>query len=209
MNDHTLGSPAAAAAIYKRKCAQAVEHLQGIVDGMMSDGHLDPREVVFLNRWLTSHPETTADWPGSLLHRKVRQILADGLISGAEQRYLHEALTHLASTVFDEFGSTAPEVVPLPVEDAVTADIRDARICLAGTFLFGTRAACERLILSAGATLSERVNTKVHYLVIGTRVAPAWTSQPYGEDIQEAVALQRLGHGIAIISERRLLESLG
>jgi NAD-dependent DNA ligase len=122
--------------------------------------------------------------------------------------YLHEALTHLASTVFDDFDSVAPEVIPLPIEDAITVNLRDARICLAGTFLFGTRAACERLILSAGATLSDRVNTKVDYLVIGTRTSPAWMSQPYGEDIQEAVALRRLGHTIAIISERRLLESL-
>jgi hypothetical protein len=206
--DNNIISPAAAAAIYQRKCAQALEHLQGIVDGMMSDGRLDPREVQFLNDWLSSHPEATADWPGSLLHRRVRQILADGLISSAELRYLHEALSHLGSTVFEEPGSAAPAVVPLPVEDSVAVDARNARICLAGAFLFGTRAACERLIVSAGATPCDRVSTKVHYLVIGTRASPAWTAEPYGEDIEEAVALRGLGHRIAIISERRLLESL-
>lgn len=207
MDDTTI-SPAAAAAIYRRKCAQALEHLQGIVDGMMSDGRLDPREVRFLNDWLSAHPEATADWPGSLLQRKVRQTLADGQISSAELRYLHEALSHLASTVFEDPTSAAPLAVPLPVADTAGVDIRNVHVCLAGPFLFGTRAACERLIVSAGATLSERVSTKVDYLVVGSRVSPAWSNEPYGEDIEEAVALQRLGHRIAIISERRLLESL-
>jgi hypothetical protein len=208
MDHTTISSAASAAAIYRRKCAQALEHLQGIVDGMMSDGRLDPKEVHFLNSWLTSHPEATADWPGSLLHRKVRQILADGLISGAEQRYLHEALSHLASTVFDDADQPTPQVTPLPIDDSAAVDIRGAQVCLAGAFLFGTRAACERLVLSAGATLAERVSTKSRYLVIGMRGAPSWPSAPYGEDIQEAIALRSLGHPIAIVSERRLLESL-
>jgi hypothetical protein len=207
MNDHT--SAAAAAAAYKGKCAQALDHLQGIVDGMMSDGRLEPREVQFLNTWLTSHPEATADWPGSLLHRKVRQILADGVMSGAEQRCLHEALRHLASTVFDDVDAAPPaETAPVPVDDGAAVDVRGARVCLAGNFLFGTRVACERLVVSAGATLSPRVNTQVQYLVIGTRVSPGWASELGGEDIREAIALRRLGHPIAIVSERRLLESL-
>lgn len=205
MQDDTGGSPSA---IYRRKCAQALQHLQGIVDGMMSDGRLDPREVQFLNAWLTAHPEATADWPGSLLHRKVRQILADGLISSAELHYLHEALSHLASTVFDDTPHALPEIAPLPIEDAATVNVREAGICLAGAFLFGTRASCERLVVCAGGILCDRVSTKVDHLVVGTRASPAWRSQPYREDIEEAVALRRLGHRISIISERRFLESL-
>lgn len=209
MEDTTIGGAAAAAASYRQKCAQALQHLQGIVDGMMSDGRLDPREVVFLNRWLASHPEATADWPGSLLQRKVRQILADGVISAAEQQYLHEALTHLASTLFDDSGRITAGALPVPVEDLpAPLELRRARIYLAGPFLFGTRAACERLVAGAGATLCDRVSTQVQCLVVGARVPPAWSAEPYGHEIQEALALRELGHPLAIVSERRLLEAL-
>lgn len=209
MEDTPIGGAAAAAASYRQKCAQALQHLQGIVDGMMSDGRLDPREVVFLNAWLASHPEATAEWPGSLLQRKVRRILADGVISAAEQQYLHEALTHLASTLFDDSGRITAGALPVPVEDLpVPLELRRARIFLAGPFLFGTRAACERLVSGAGATLCERVSTQVQCLVVGARVPPAWSAEPYGHEIQEALALRELGHPIAIVSERRLLEAL-
>jgi NAD-dependent DNA ligase len=208
MNELSPISPAAAADTYRRKCADSLQHLQGIVDGMICDGRMEPREIEFLSVWLTSHPEATSDWPGSVLHRKVRQIVADGLITGAEQRYLYEVLTHMASSHVAEAAATPPDMPPLPLDDKVDVALRGARVALAGSFLFGTRAACERLVASAGATLSERVSTKVDYLVIGARIAPSWTAHPEGAEIHEAVALQRLGHPIAIISERRLLDAL-
>jgi len=204
--------PISAAAIYRGKCAQALQHLQGIVDGMMSDGRLDPREVVFLNQWLDAHPEATADWPGSVLQRKVRQILADGVISAAEQKYLHEALSHLASTLFDEPGPAGMPrtATPLPLDATALPELGGLRVFLAGPFLFGTRAACERLVAAAGATACERVSTRVQCLVVGARVQPAtWRADPWGDDLQEALALRDLGHPIAIVSERRLLERLG
>lgn len=210
MEDRIGGSPAAAAEVYRRKCAQALQHLQGIVDGMVSDGRLDPREVQFLNAWLASHPEVTAEWPGSVLQRKVRQIVADGVISNGELRYLHEQLSHLASTVLEDSFRTVPRAAAtLPIDDSAAVDVRQARVCLAGSFLYGTRAACEQLIAAAGGIPCERVSTKVDYLVIGTRAAPAWNGEPQRDDVDEAVALRSLGHRIAIISERRLLESLG
>jgi hypothetical protein len=208
MGDHAGRSSLAAADIYRSKCGEALQHLQGIIDGVMSDGRLEPREVQFLDTWLKSHPEATADWPGSVLHRKVRQILADGLTSPSELGYLHEALSHLASTVFDEAPGTQPEAAHLPIDDTVAVNVRESRICLAGAFLFGTRAACERLIVSAGGVVCDRVSTMVDCLVIGTRASASWSSQPCRADIEEAVALRHLGHHIAIISERRLLESL-
>jgi hypothetical protein len=86
---------------------------------------------------------------------------------------------------------------------------RGLRIFLAGPFLFGTRAACERLVTAAGAIPCERVSTRVQCLAVGGRVQPAtWRADPWGEDIQEALALRDLGHPIAIVGERQLLEAL-
>ena len=208
MGEDASRSVQAAAEIYRSRCAEALRHLQGIIDGVMSDGRLEPQEVQFLNRWLKSHPEATAEWPGSVLQRKVRQILADGQVSTSELRYLQEALSHLASTVFEDSPVSRPDGGPLPIDDTAAVSVRGSRICLAGPFLFGTREACERLVASAGGVLCDRVSTKVDCVVIGARTSSSG-AQPWRDDIDEALALRQLGHRIAIVSERRMLEGLG
>jgi hypothetical protein len=65
-------------------------------------------------------------------------------------------------------------------------------------------------VQEAGATPCARIGTRVQCLVIGGRVPPAtWRADPWGEEIQEAIALRDLGHPIAIVGERQLLERLG
>lgn len=77
-----------------------------------------------------------------------------------------------------------------------------------GEFLYGTRAACERLVLKVGAMCTDNVSKKVDILVVGTRVAPDWAHTSFGRKIQRAVELQTEGHAIEIISERRMMEAI-
>lgn len=79
-------------------------------------------------------------------------------------------------------------------------------VCFTGEFLYGTRAACERLVLKLGATCAENVSKKVDVLVIGTKVSLDWAHTSFGRKIQKAMDLRGEGHPIAIISERRWLQ---
>jgi NAD-dependent DNA ligase len=205
VDDHIPGGDTRAIqrSIYNRQCARALEHLMGIVTGIVADDLLVDKEVQFLSTWLSAHPEATTDFPGSLIHRKVRDILVDGVITAAEREHLLDVLQHVSGVMFSDTGSADPDPLGLPINDAVTVTLPNAGICLTGQFLFGTRAACERLSLKAGATPLDSVTRKVDYLIIGTRVSPAWVGTSYGRKIQRAVELQEQGHPIEIISERR------
>ena len=192
----------------KHQANRAIEHLIGIVTGMVADGALNDLEVKMLSTWLASHPEATADFPGSVIARVVADTMADGVITEAERTHLLKMLTGLASTDFSVTGSVSPEVTSLPIEDCVSIDFKNSMVCFTGEFLYGTRAACERLVLKVGAMCADNVSKKVDILVIGTRVAPDWAHTSFGRKIQRAVELQDEGHAIEIISEKRMIEAV-
>jgi NAD-dependent DNA ligase len=198
----------AALAVVKHNTNRAIEHLMGLVTGMVADGELNELEIKMLSTWLASHPEATADFPGSIIARTVADALADGIITQAERTHLLQVLTQMASCDFSATGSVSPEVASLPIEDCVTIDFRNSMVCFTGEFLYGTRAACERLVLKVGAMCADNVSKKVDILVIGTRVAPDWAHTSFGRKIQRAVELQEQGHAIEIISEKRMMQAI-
>lgn len=204
----TSPNMAGAVSVAKHHTNRAIEHLIGIVTGMIADGALNDLEIKMLSTWLRTHPEATADFPGSVIARAVADALEDGVITETERTHLLKMLSDLASTDFSVTGSVSPEVTSLPIEDCVSIDFRDSMVCFTGEFLYGTRAACERLVLKLGAMCSDNVSKKVDILVIGTRVAPDWAHTSFGRKIQRAVDLQENGHAIEIISEKRMMEAL-
>lgn len=201
--------PAINKAIATQALNRAVQHLMGIVDGMVADGHLHDKEIQFLSTWLSENVAVKDGWPGSMIHRKITEVLADGIVTEEERDHLHKTLAGLVGNDFCLTGSGSPEVASLPIEDAVTVQLKDSSVCHTGDFLFGTRAACERATLRAGGMPVDSVSRRVEYLVIGTRVSPHWAHTSFGRKIQKAVTLQEEGHAIEIISEARWVQALG
>ena len=192
----------------KHALNKAVEHLIGIVSGVVADAHLANSEIQFLSTWIAANSQVTQTWPGFLVARKVDEVMADGVITEKEREHLLDVLRQLAATDFSLTGSASPEVASLPINDIVTIEMRNAGLCLTGQFLYGTRASCERLSLRGGAMPLDSVSRSTDILVIGTRVSPNWAHTSFGRKIQKAVQLQEGGHPIEIISERRWLEAL-
>jgi NAD-dependent DNA ligase len=199
---------AVAKSMEKRRVDKAIEHLLGMVTGMVADAHLHEREVQLLQTWLAEHPEAKDAFPGNVIARKVQEVLADGVITEPERAHLLAVLTEMAATDFSSTGSASPEVLALPIEDCVTIELKNSMVCLTGEFLYGTRAACERLVLAAGGMCSDSVSKKVDVLIIGTRVSADWAHTTFGRKIQRATELQEQGHAIEIISERKMMDVL-
>lgn len=187
---------------------KAVEHMIGLVTGIIADRQLHDLEINLLRTWLTENTIVTTTWPGFVVARKVEEILADGVITDAERAYLLAVLTQLAASDFALTGSSSPEVAALPINDAVTVILKNAAVCHSGEFLFGTRAACERITLKAGGIAVDAVTRRTDFLVVGTRVSPDWAHTSFGRKIQKAAELQEAGHPIEIISERRWVEAM-
>lgn len=187
----------------------AIEHLLGMAQGMLADGHLHDMEIQFLSSWIASNPEAAQSWPVSAVAARLRDALADGKISDEERDYLMATLRDLLANDFSETGSVSQEPTRLPVTDDVDVDLDAAGVCLTGEFAYGTRAACQRLAERAGSIPFDNVSKKIRYLVIGSRVSPEWAHSSYGRKIERAVELQQQGHSLHIITERRWLQALG
>lgn len=187
---------------------RAVEHMIGMITGIVADRNLHDLEVKLLRTWLEENFIVTQTWPGFVIARKVEEIMADGVVTEAERAHLLTVLSELAATDFAMTGSSSPEVAALPINDVVTVILKNAGVCHTGEFLFGTRAACERITLKAGGMPLDSVTRRTDLLVIGTRVSPNWAHTSFGRKIQKAAELQEAGHPIEIISERRWIEAI-
>lgn len=193
----------------KRELNKSIEMLLGMVTGMVADAHLHDLEIQLLSTWLAANEEAASLWPASVIATKVREVLADGIITEDERAHLLEVLQQLASTNFAETGSVTPEVVTLPIEDSGEVRLTGTLVCHTGKFLYGPRPACERLTQQAGGIPQDAITLKTGVLVVGSEVSSSWVHTPFGRKIQRAAEMRASGHPIRIISEQRWLEVLG
>ena len=191
--------------LLKRSC----ESLIGICSGLVADGELNDREIVFLSTWLTENETIGRTWPGEVVVARIREVLADGMVTDVERKYLVETLQGLVGGAFAETGAVPNGANSLPVNDAVVVDVSARYFCFTGQFLFGTRSACERAVESRGGLVSPSATRKTEFLVIGELASRAWKNTSHGTKIEQALALQSQGVPIQIISEARWVDSLG
>lgn len=187
---------------------ESIEQLLGIVSGIVADDDVHDLEIEFLKVWLGEHADVARVWPGIAIGRAIDTVLADGHVSEEERSYLMDTLKQLASGDLAFDGPDTATAFALPLDNVVEIALRDSLVCLTGDFLHWTKAACERLLEQAGGWPTGTVSKNVHYLVVGAKVPPNSMERSHDHTIKEALALQQAGHGIAIISEQRWLESI-
>ena len=191
-------------AIQHRALTRAAQTLMGICQGLLADGQLHDREIQFLSLWLRENTEAAQSWPGDQIARRVTEILADGVITDAERSDLLQLLEQLTRVDFLDTGAATPDGPTLPIDDDPSIVFNGRTFCFTGTFIFGTRPACERVVLKLGGTAADSVSRRLDYLVIGALASPQYFNTSYGRKIEKAVALQKEGDcELAIVSEQQ------
>jgi NAD-dependent DNA ligase len=194
-------SPARRVSTDNRLLKRSCESLLGICSGLIADGDLNDKEILFLSTWLTENQEVSHGWPGEVVFRRVREVLADGVISPDERDYLVRTLEQLSGGSFADSGAIASEANKLPVDPNAQIVVEGRSFCFTGQFLFGTRSACERAIINRGGLVSANISRKTDYLVIGELASKEWKHSTHGLKIEQAVAVQVQGSRIAIVDE--------
>ena len=139
------------------ECSQRIEdrgisELIGIARGLVADGVVNELEADFLIRWLKENEHLTC-WPFDVLNKRVRAMLADGVIDAEEWQELLELLRDLiggkpAAGKAVNFASALPLTQPAP--DIIFAG---KTFCFTGTFAFGQRKDWRRGREAEGDTL--------------------------------------------------------
>lgn len=195
-------------AMAKRQLIKSTEMLLGMVTAIVADDHLHDKEIKLLSTWLTEHHEVAQHWPGSVIAMRIQEILSDGIITEDERAHLLKVLTDFSVNGFADTGSASAEVLQLPINDDAPVTIAGNNVCHTGTFVFGTRSACEQLTENAGGIPQNSITRKTHVLVVGSLVSRDWVHTSFGRKIQKAAELQLDGVPISIISENRWMQVL-
>jgi len=192
------------------KLRKSCESLLGICTGLIADGKLNEQEIRFLDLWLKDNADIASVWPGDVIARRVRDVLADDIVTDDELEHLQETLKELIGGTLQDTGAIGGISTRLPINDDQASPVifKDSSFCFTGNFLFGTRAACERAITQRGAMAFDNVKKDLEYLVIGTMVSPDWANTSHGRKIEKAVEYQNKGCPILIISEAHWVRHL-
>jgi NAD-dependent DNA ligase len=200
-------SIAIAAATDARLLRRGSESLIGIASGLIADGELNNREIQFLSLWLSENQGIATTWPGEVIYKRVRDVLADGVITTEERDYLYKSLMELVGGAFCDDGAIASAPTDLPVDASTVVLIPGLSFCLTGQFLFGTRSVCERAITRLGGKIGT-VNKKLDFLVIGELSSRDWKYSSFGTKIESAMKIKQEGASLSIVTEAQWVHAL-
>jgi NAD-dependent DNA ligase len=181
--------------------------LLGIAQGMLCDGHLNDQEISFLQQWLTQNESIAAGWPGDVVHARVREALADGVITAEERTYLTETLQQLVGGSLEEIAEPT-HVTEMAIDRTVMVSIPKATFCLTGDFVFAPRSHCELAIQKREGIVSGSVTKKLTYLVVGGLGSKEWKHGSFGTKVEKAFEYKRLGHPILVVHEDQWASAL-
>lgn len=181
--------------------------LLGIAQGMLSDRHLSDDEIHFLQKWLESNSAISTAWPGDIIYHRIKNVLADGIVTEAEREHLTETLQSLLGGTMNQLADSTHVTQLLPYEKP-TMVFADETFCLTGDFVYAPRKVCESSIESLGGTAKSGISKKVNYLVVGGLGSKEWKHGSFGTKIDGAMRLKREGVPIAIVHEDHWAASL-
>jgi len=181
---------------------KSLNSLMGILSGIVSDGELNNKEILFLKTWCDENRHITGEYPANIVFRRVHEVLIDGVITDEERQRLLRELKVISGNYFSTTGSAMPEHIESIFDNDPTIIYENNEFVFTGEFIFGTRAACQRAVLRRGGTIKDCMTLSANYLVIGSRSSPDWIAENFGRKIQKAVKMASSGeYEIAIIRE--------
>ena len=176
--------------------------LLGMISGIVADGKVTEQEYHCLNDWLKDNDLVVKHWPANAIAKRIRDILAAGLVAEDELSELLTTLKQMCGNEFEDTGLADGGVAEVFSDDLESFDHNGRTICFTGKFVCGTRAVVENTAIMRGAATSKNVTKKIDTLVIGTLASRDWRITSHGRKIEKALQLQKDGVPIVILSER-------
>lgn len=180
--------------------------LMGIAAGLLADEQLSDTEIRYLQRWLNDNPEMALVWPGDVLAERVRDVLADGLITESERAHLVDTLERICGGEIEELGKRA--VNQLAFDETPQIRFPSSTFCVTGDFYYGPRERVHGSIVERGGIVQNGVTRKLNYLVVGLRGSDEWKHGSFGTKIEKAIDYKRDGVPLAIVREDTWTEAL-
>lgn len=182
------------------RLVQGCGSLLGIATGLLADRQLNDAEIRFLQDWLSAHDSISTQWPGDVVYARVKQMLADGVVTEVERQHLVETLEQLCGGTLDHLTSQAG-VNQLAFDNPAHITFPGSNFCVTGDFVYGPRERVCGEICSRGGHVLNGITKKLNYLIVGVRGSDEWKHGSYGTKIVKAVEYKRAGLRLFIVRE--------
>ena len=185
---------------------RAINELLGLAKGIAADDVVNQREAEFLQKWLAANTAVKDNPVIATLFKRVNEMLEDDNLDDEEAHELLDTLHKFGGGDF-ELGEIQ-KATRLHFDDPPPSiDFQGRRFCFTGTFAYGSRSECGRIVESLGGTAGS-LTKATDYLVIGIYATDSWAHSSFGRKIEKAVEYREKGSGVAIVSEERWREFL-
>ena len=184
-----------------------IDTLIGLSTGLIADNVVTQQEAETLHKWLVQNRHSNNPIIENLLN-KVAEMLDDGFLDNEESSELLELLKNITGDASD-FGELA-KTSKLPLDEPSPAiTFSGSTFLFTGTFAFGIRKDCHAVTENLGGIISNGVNKKLNYLVIGSYVTDSWAHENFGRKIEKAMAYRVTTPSLKIISEEHWANAAG
>jgi len=179
---------------------QSLGELLGIARGLLADQELSDDEILFLNRWLEERYWIASEFPGNVIHERIREVLEDGVITEEERSHLVETLNLLISDRLEDLAEQV-DLTELWFDEVGLISFDKTRFCLTGNFVYGPRSVCQTAIEQRGGQVAPSMRGEAEFLVIGALGLDEWREGGLGAEIEAAMRLRAQGKPVKIIPE--------
>ena len=182
------------------KLKQSLGELLGLARGVLADHELSDSEIDFLHGWLEDRYHVTASFPGNVIHKRIKEVLEDGIVTEEERSHLVDTLTMLVEDRLEDL-SEQVDLTELWFDEVGLIEFNNSRFCLTGNFVYGPIEVCESAIEERGGFVDKSVGNEVQYLVVGGLGVDEWRSGGLGTKIEKAMRLRAKDDSVKIIPE--------
>lgn len=183
-----------------------IKELLGIMSGISADGVINDHEIHHLFNWLEQHKNLKNLWPANVLFNRLKDILADGIISEAERVDLLKVSEQILGESQQDGELTYGLSTAFFAQQQFDLSLYDKSICFAGRFVSGPRVALVNRARRFGAYVQPHVSESLDYLIIGTLALRDWRFAGHGKQIEEVLRLRQADHPVQIITEKQWLD---
>lgn len=190
---------------YFSQVSSDMQRMQGIMQGILSDGEISKEELLGLSEWMEAHSHLRTCWPYDELDALILDVLRDGVIDDAE----HKALVAFFNDFANTTGHRAVELREDPEHQLISGvcvacpevHFPDHTFCFTGKSERLTRDQLQEQVCTRGGGFSRTLTKKVNYLIVGADGNPTWAFACYGRKVEKAVQMRRKGSNLLIVHE--------
>lgn len=179
---------------------KSLGELLGLARGLLADQELSDSEINFLHDWLEDRYHMTSSFPGNVIHKRIKEVLEDGVVTEEERSHLVDTLTMLIEDRLEDLAEQV-DLTELWFDEVGLIEFDNSRFCLTGNFVYGPIEVCESAIEARGGVVNASVGDEVQYLVVGGLGVDEWRTGGLGTEIEKAMRLRAKDSSVKIIPE--------